>query len=382
MEISVGVEPNAIALVHFVHFVPMSPWIEQKIQQSIHNLHNCQQKVFQISTSYHFFFKIPKGNIKSVKKQLGMIKVSIRLRLPFLSLKKEANLKNTEAITKPAKRKYYEETEKLQMTSNKKRIRSCNNKHFWLYKDDLNKANELASKGYKVALQNFCINQVRWRNLWTNGISNNDEFRKEYLRCNERSTLWRLRTLDGRALGPNEVPPVIRQAVNGRAFVGQTMSGLTSKDRTQEEVAVAKAEKVLAAKVVEKKKFMQSAPTESVSATASNGGKIKETEEEKPKRTEEEESDRKAEELSKEDEVAKSKDQRRLEEVAKAKEALERKRRKAENAQAREAKRDANEAVAKPPQNSQHCQHRKKTSTEETKNATVKKGSINTNTRP
>ncbi|XP_016667643.2 proton pump-interactor 1-like [Gossypium hirsutum] len=261
------------------------------------------------------------------------------------SLKKEANLKNTEAITKPAKRKYYEETEKLQMTSNKKRIRSCN---VW-------RNNHMR----------------RWRNLWTNGISNNDEFRKEYLRCNERSTLWRLRTLDGRALGPNEVPPVIRQAVNGRAFVGQTMSGLTSKDRTQEEVAVAKAEKVLAAKVVEKKKFMQSAPTESVSATASNGGKIKETEEEKPNRTEEEESDRKAEELSKEDEVAKSKDQRRLEEVAKAKEALERKRRKAENAQAREAKRDANEAVAKPPQNSQHCQHRKKTSTEETKNATV-----------
>ncbi|PPR83919.1 hypothetical protein GOBAR_AA36791 [Gossypium barbadense] len=113
------------------------------------------------------------------------------------------------------------------------------------------------------------------------------------------------------------------------------MSGLTLKDRTQEEVAVVKAEKVLAEKVVEQKK----------------------------KRTEKEE-------LSKE------------EEAAKAKEALERKRRKAEKAKAREAKRDANEAVAKPPQNSQHCQHRKKTSIEETKNATVEKGSINTNTRP
>ncbi|KAG4203933.1 hypothetical protein ERO13_A04G016175v2 [Gossypium hirsutum] len=110
-----------------------------------------------------------------------------------------------------------------------------------------------------MALQNFCINQAdKFMDLW----NNNDEFRKEYVRCNERSTLWRLSTLDGRALGLGEVPPVIPGAVSGRAFVNHTMSGLTSKDRTQEEVAVAKAEKVLAAKVVEQKKFMQSAPTE------------------------------------------------------------------------------------------------------------------------
>ncbi|XP_052486482.1 proton pump-interactor 1-like [Gossypium raimondii] len=231
------------------------------------------------------------------------------------SLKKEANLKNAEAITKAAKRKYYEETEKLselqyqfkaandiqqEAYAQLQRLKKQSyekNKHFWQYKDDLNKANELASKGYKVALQNFCINQIEHKRKWR----------------------WQ------------------------------------------------KAEKVLAAKVVEKKKLMQSAPTESVSATASNRGKIKEAEEEKPKRTEEEESDRKAEELSKEDEAAKSKDQRRSEEVAKAKEALERKRGKAEKAKAREAKRAANEAVAKPPQNFRHSQHREKTSTEEAK---------------
>ncbi|KAH1063217.1 hypothetical protein J1N35_028204 [Gossypium stocksii] len=205
------------------------------------------------------------------------------------SLKKEddrlkPNLKNAEAITKAAKRKYYEETEKLselqyqfkaandlqqeahaQLQCLKKQSYQ-KNKHFWPYKDDLNKANELALKGDKVALQNFCINQVeKYMDLW----NNNDAFRKEYVRYNCRSTLWRLRTLDDRAFGPGEVPPVIPRAVNGRAFVDHTMSGLTSKDRTQEEVAVAKAEKVLAAKVVEQKKFMQYAPT--VSATTSNG---------------------------------------------------------------------------------------------------------------
>ncbi|XP_017604657.1 proton pump-interactor 1-like [Gossypium arboreum] len=256
---------------------------------------------------------------------------SLCSKLRGLSLKKEADqlkarLKNTEAITKAAKRKYYEETKKLselqyqfkaandiqqeayvQLQCLKKQSHE-KNKHFWQYKDDLNKADELAWKGDKVALQNFCINQVR---------------------CNERSTLWRLRTLDGRVFGPGEVPPVIPRALNGRAIVDHTMSGLTLEDRTQELVAVAKAEKVLAEKVVEQKKFMKSAPPESVSTTASNGDKIEEAEEEKTKRTkEQEESDRKAEELRKEEEAAKLKEQRRFEEIAKAKEALERNYRK------------------------------------------------------
>ncbi|TYG71999.1 hypothetical protein ES288_D05G444600v1 [Gossypium darwinii] len=257
------------------------------------------------------------------------------------SLKKEAdqlkaNLKNAEAITKAAKRKYYKETEKL--SELQYQLKAANDiqqevyayKHFWQYKDDLNKAND---------------NQVeKFMDLW----NNNDEFRKEYVRYNERSTLWRLRTLDGRALGPGEMPPVIPRALNGRAVVDHTMSGLTLEDRTQELVAVAKAEKVLAEKVVEQKKFMKSAPPESVSTTASNGDKIEEAEEEKPKRTkEEEESDRKAEELRKEEEAAKLKEQCQLEEIAKAKEALERKMRKAEKDEAREANRAAKKAEKK-----------------------------------
>ncbi|XP_040966951.1 uncharacterized protein [Gossypium hirsutum] len=155
------------------------------------------------------------------------------------------------------------------------------NQHFRQYRDEFIKANELGWKGDKVALQNFCINQVeKFMDLW----KNNDAFQKEYVRCNERSTLWRLRTLDGRSLGPGEVPPVIPQAVNGRAVMDYTMSGLNLEGRTQEEVAVEKAVKVLAAKVVEQKKFMKSAPPESVSATASNRDKIKEAEEEKLER--------------------------------------------------------------------------------------------------
>ncbi|KAK5834390.1 hypothetical protein PVK06_018268 [Gossypium arboreum] len=126
------------------------------------------------------------------------------------------------------------------------------------------------------------------------------------------------------------------------------MSGLTLEDRTQELVAVAKAGKVLAEKVVEQKMFMKSAPPESVSTTASNGYKIEEAEEEKPERTKEaDESDRKAEELRKEEEAAKLKEQRQLEEIAKAEEAQERKRQKAEKKREKRAKNKENQkAVA------------------------------------
>ncbi|PPR98300.1 hypothetical protein GOBAR_AA22366 [Gossypium barbadense] len=261
-------------------------------------------------------------------------------------LKKEAdqlkaNLKNAVEITEVLSELLYlfkaaddiQQEAYAQLQSLKKQSYE-KNQHFGQYRDDFIKANELGWKGDKVALQNFCINQLmvqveKFMDLW----NNNYAFRKEYVRCNEGSTLWRLRTLDGRSLGPGEVPPVIPLAVNGRAVMDHTMSGVTLEGRTQEEVAVEKAEKVLAAKVVAQKKFIKSAPPESVSATASNGDKIEEAEKEKLGRTrEEEESDRKAEELRKEEEADKIKEQCQLEEIAKAKEALERKRRKAEKA--------------------------------------------------
>ncbi|XP_075494914.1 uncharacterized protein LOC142532523 [Primulina tabacum] len=49
----------------------------------------------------------------------------------------------------------------------------------------------------------FCFKQPGFMKLW-NG---NGEFRNEYARFNARSTLRRLGTLDGRSLGPDEKPP-------------------------------------------------------------------------------------------------------------------------------------------------------------------------------
>ncbi|GMI63754.1 hypothetical protein HRI_000044700 [Hibiscus trionum] len=238
------------------------------------------------------------------------------------SLKKEAdqlkaNVLKAEAVTKAAKRKYYDESEKLnklqsrfkaadniqqeayaQMRSLKKQSYE-KSKHFWQYKDDLNTASDLALKGSREAFHSFCTNQVeKFMDLW----NKNDEFRKEYVRCNARSTIRRLRTLDGRALGPDEEPPVIPQVVNERVAKDHTASGLTSEDQTQEKVVLGKAEKEIdipVAKVVEQKR------------EASKSGKPVIPREEKLKRTKEEEEEeeaRKAEELRKEEEVARKAD--------------------------------------------------------------------------
>ncbi|XVF77420.1 hypothetical protein PTKIN_Ptkin14bG0041500 [Pterospermum kingtungense] len=303
-------------------------------------------------------------------------KVQIEERLK--SLRKEAdqlrvNLLKAEAVTKAAKKKLHDENDKAnklqaqfraadairqeayaQLQSLKKESYE-KNKYFWQYRDDAKKAYELASKGDKEALQNLCLSQdKKIRDLW----SNNDGFRKDYVRCNLRSTLRRLRTLDGRGLGPDEEPPVMPPVVNDRVAKDHTVSSSTLEEQTQEKVAPAKAEKAIdkpVAKAVEQKKHAstldkssKSVPQATVPTTASIEDKIEEAVEEKPKRTkEEEEAARKAEELRKEEEAAKLREQRRLEEIAKAKEALERKKRIAEKAQARAALRAQKEAEEK-----------------------------------
>lgn len=193
--------------------------------------------------------------------------------------------------------------------------------------------------------------------LW----NNNDEFRRDYLRCNTRSTLRRLQTLDGRSLGPDEEPPVIPKALpdnrDNRAFKNSLVSQSTleqkKKPMSTESVTI-KAEPV--SKVVEQgtersqttkaKKPAKPTPLEKTVVPVPRwGDESDEDTKEEPVRTkEEEELILKAEKARKEEEAAKLKEMRRLEEIEKAKEALERKKRNAEKAQQRaayKAQRDA-----------------------------------------
>ncbi|KAL1219765.1 Proton pump-interactor [Cardamine amara subsp. amara] len=287
------------------------------------------------------------------------------------------DLSKAEAVTKAAKKKCDEEWEvqsKLQeqfraadavrqeafvhLQDLKKQQRE-KNKYFFKYRDDSRVASEMALKKDRAALQSLCSDQVEnFMNMW----NNDEEFRNYYVRCNTRSTYRRLGTLDGRSLGPDEEPPRITYAT-------RTDKIRTSSDRVEKLETVppvsAQQEKVVnyegskvenngktvtkpaeqKSQITKSKKTVkpdQPAPapapivTELVSAKEEIEKSATKEEEEPPKLTkEEEELIKKEEEKRKQKEAAKMKEQHRLEEIAKAKEAMERKKKREEKAKAR-----------------------------------------------
>ncbi|XP_044509953.1 trichohyalin-like isoform X2 [Mangifera indica] len=290
-------------------------------------------------------------------------------------LRKEAdslrqNVLKAEAATQAAKKKHKDESEKLKKLyaefnvadeirqeaykhlQNLRKQAYTKNKHFWKYKDDVKQVNDLLSKGEKEELQHFCVNQVeRVLELW----NSNNEFRKEYVNSNIRSTLRRLKTLDGRTLGPDEEPPVFCPFVNNRVTKDNSVpQSSTAKEAKTEEIVLVESEKkddkplpIVGKQKSQMAKYKRPAkPAHSANGLARD--EIEEERDEEPRRTkEEEELARKAEELRKEEEAARLKEQRRLEEKVKAKEALERKKRIAEKAQARAVLRAQKEAEQK-----------------------------------
>ncbi|OVA00710.1 hypothetical protein BVC80_9085g130 [Macleaya cordata] len=293
-----------------------------------------------------------------------------------------------EGITKVARKIYFDENEKLKELQSQFRAADDlrqeayvhlqnlrkqlyeKNKYFRMYKEDSKKAEDLAFAGDKEELQRLCVGQVETiMELW----NTNDDFRNEYIRCNTMSTLRRLRTLDGRSLGPDEEPPVLRNFLDEKVDntlaappkIGSILPVTTSEQgRSIEPLAPEKAEVKPVVNLEQKnpkadvksvvnlernpaaksKKVSKPAALETGSVTISGR---EEVEVEEKKQREEEELARKAEELRKEEAAVKLKEQRRLEEKAKAKEAEERKRRNAEKAQAKAELRAKKEAELK-----------------------------------
>ncbi|XP_010459791.1 PREDICTED: calponin homology domain-containing protein DDB_G0272472 [Camelina sativa] len=284
-----------------------------------------------------------------------------------------SDLSKVESITKAAKKKCDEEWDaqsKLQeqfraagavrqeafvhLQDLKKQQRE-KNKYFFKYRDNSRAASEMALKKDRAALQSLCSDQVEnFMNMW----NNDEEFRKYYVRCNTRSTVKRLGTLDGRSLGPDEEPPRITYAT-------RTDKLRTFSDRAEKHEAVppvpAQQEKVIKyeGSKVENNSKAAAKPTEQKSQTTKSKKAVKadqpppsvtkldsgkeeiekpetKEEEEPPKLSkEEEELIKKEEEKRKQKEAAKMKEQHRLEEIAKAKEAMERKKKREEKAKAR-----------------------------------------------
>ncbi|KAJ6914411.1 centromere-associated protein E isoform X2 [Populus alba x Populus x berolinensis] len=327
------------------------------------------------------------------------------------SLRKEADvlrdsLLKAEAVTEDAKKKFNDEHEKINqllfqhraandirqeafahLQSLRKQLYE-KSKFFYKYKDDLTAATNLALKGDKEELQRHCANQVeRVMELW----NNNDGFRKEYMSSNMRNTLRRLRTLDGRALGPDEQPPIIPNVASQRVTKHNVAPSAPALEveKPVTPVETQRIDEKSTAKLGDKKnqtvktkKQANPASLENGLPTVSGRDQIEESRKEEDKLTKEEESReetkltkeevelaRKIEDLRKEKEAAMLKEQRRLEEKAKAKEAMERKKRNTEKAQARASLRAQREAEQKEKEKEKKAKkkEKKKAAAEDTK---------------
>uniref|UniRef100_A0A7N0VCN4 Ubiquitin-activating enzyme SCCH domain-containing protein n=1 Tax=Kalanchoe fedtschenkoi TaxID=63787 RepID=A0A7N0VCN4_KALFE len=282
-----------------------------------------------------------------------------QIRDQLKSLKKEldpirSHVQRAETATKVAKKKCFDEFTELNklylefraadavrqeaymsLVSLKREL-AQKNKIFRMYKDNEKAAKDYALSGDKDALHSLCVNQVETvMELW----NRNDEFRREYVKCNARSTLRRLKTLDGRSPGLDAEAPSVPYVRHDRFMQLQVVtSQFPSVEQSKIQVSHL-------AEIVNKEPVVEFAEKEaSVLSNVSSEELTQEAKEETKKTKEEEELAKKAEEIRKKEEEAKMIEQLRLEEKAKAKEALERKKRMAEKAQLRaqlRAKREA-----------------------------------------
>lgn len=228
---------------------------------------------------------------------------------------------------------------------------SIKNRYFFMFKDDERNARNFRTSGDMYGLKLFCNNQIEEvMELW----NKNEDFRRQYVESNKRSTLVRLGTHDGRKLGPNEDPPVIpsrrphqpshsnTSSLTASSPEVPTLTAIPAPTLTAPASAPTNVDSfpALPAPQISRHKSKASASSAQVEksvVTVSEEDHAKQNEKEKARLVEEElELARMAEELARKEEelrkerAAAEKERLRLEQKAKAKEAEERKRRKAE----------------------------------------------------
>eukprot|EP01018_Ginkgo_biloba_P032158 Gb_21139 [translate_table: standard] len=228
------------------------------------------------------------------------------------------------------------------------------NNDFFQNRGDIQAAKQYALARDREALDEFCSNQVeRIMEMW----NKNAEFRIDYMKDNERSTLKRLETLDGRSLGPDEEPPLLTNYSDDLdpSPAPQVKPSASSTRPGKEDGSTTATQQ---SNDVESKTNGQHSPSSEVAVSKNiSVGKSRKSQRELPdpvhkiesfetspvsvKKEEEEDL------AKKEEEAAKMKERRRLEEMTKAKEAEERKRRLAEKAHAKALARAQKEAERK-----------------------------------
>eukprot|EP00250_Pteridium_aquilinum_P003022 c1333_g1_i1 orf=151-2187(+) len=231
------------------------------------------------------------------------------------------------------------------------------NAEFYKNREDVRKARELAFSKNLDDLAVLCHEQVESiLRCWNSDLG----FRERYIRNNEQSTLRRLETLDGRALGPDEEPVLLMSDTDlatetlPKTNEDGSRMGLQKDVIKEASVSAGPGNRVKKLQADEVKlkadKIVQGA-----SDSRSQKEEVTDSKKFEEKLTENLISTRPSSSVATsavpvEDDAAKAvqaaelKEKRRQQEIAKAKEAAERKRRQAERAQAKEqlrAQRDA-----------------------------------------
>ncbi|KAL2612997.1 hypothetical protein R1flu_024689 [Riccia fluitans] len=214
------------------------------------------------------------------------------------------------------------------------RQENARNDEFYQNRRDFQNVRQLAFKKDKKAVEELCSAQMeRILDMW----NNNDEFRANYIKSNERSTLKRLSTFDGRSLGPDEEPPLIpgdqETTAEARADAGSSPPNNSRKGEGQSKSHTKSPESKTSASVPTPDSNKKEADEGIASDSVSSGNLLpkKDTPAAAP-----------ASDASKAQKVeanlaaeAELKEKRRQQEMAKAKEAEERKKKMAERAQSK-----------------------------------------------
>ncbi|KAL6509907.1 hypothetical protein OROGR_022395 [Orobanche gracilis] len=294
--------------------------------------------------------------IKQALEQRGEVEERLKVLRKELDILKDKVLK-AEASAVEAEKKYDDENKKVkelqahfraaadirqaayfQWQSLRKEL-SKKRQHYFKYKDDAAVASNLVFSRDTEELYRLCINNVEnFMELW----NTNNEFRNDYVKFNARSTVRRFGTLDGRPLGPGEEPHIfISSYVDER--VNRIISTPAKVDLESQFPTPEPKEERIVGSVSSVDKSMKKAAEEKYQRAANKGSSrsmqvndldtvcdLDITYEEPRKLREEIEVIKKAEETKREDDEAGLKEQRRLEALAKATEARERKKRQAE----------------------------------------------------
>ncbi|KAG0475522.1 hypothetical protein HPP92_015208 [Vanilla planifolia] len=304
----------------------------------------------------HLFNKCSQSEIDDAIKQKEAAESSLKALKKEFDNMRNAHMKADEYL-KAASKMYIDQFNKIKEHEQKWKwaneirqnayktfhgLKSDKMEHYSKYMDDFQAAKRFASSGDKEALERHSTEQVeRIMQLW----NEDEDFRKLYVDSNINSTLRRFGTLDGRNLGPNEPrvllpnrgpPPASPfMAVEEQTFVAQEVG--KSPPLIKQMLASKQPTKSIS-KVVEPTTVLSR--EEHVDAEKEK----KPTKEEAEQARLAEERTRQEEELRKEREAAELKEKLRMEQIAKAKEADDRKKRKAEKAQARALYRAQKEA--------------------------------------